>query len=470
MISVQHSHARTTPNTLVRRQRLRIGLVHDDRLLTEQAFDPAHTVTIGASPRDTLVLPDVDYQGAALVFAPDPTGDCAVSAPTDAQPRLAVDDRVLDETAARRQGVLTTRDGFLQFRVGRDHRGRCQLGPYTVLFQLVEQTVDVPALPKLSVLQRVRRAAISEPAWKASLALSAGLLLSVVAQAEVWNRTTGRFLRAVPEELVQVVWAPQVEAIQVIPLAELEPPPVQPATEANAPADQPPSPKHAPTGKANKDRGKAQPTTRDGSKALASTDVGRRVDRDTIAGAFRPSTTKIFQPEDAAAADVVAAGSFKQERPAETAGQPSADRVQLHNSGNHTATRIEKARVAVANRDGRTTADDGAPKQEEKVTVRTTPPVGPDEGKTDVAKALRGKANAVQRCYEKELRDNPGAGGKVTVTFTVGTEGTVTDSAVAGASGGFAQCIQDVFARLRGLPLLQVAATFSQTYVFSKAL
>ena len=467
MISVQQTYGKPPSNPL-RRLRLRIGLVHDDRLLTEQAFDPAQTVTIGASTRDTLALPDVDYQGAALVFGPTDAGGCAVIAPADSQPRLAVDDPVLDEMAARRQGVVTARDGFLRFSVGRNDRGRCQLGPYTVLFQVVEQTVDVPVLPTLSLLQRMRRAAISEPAWKASLALSAGLLCSVVAQAEVWNRTTGRFLRTVPEELVQVTWVPEIEHIHIVPVAEIEPPPLQPAADAPAPSDGKPAPKPAPAGKAGKDRGKAQPSSQQGPKALAATDPARRIERDTIAGQFRP-TSKLYQPEDEAAAEQVAAGSFKPVQSGQTSAQPGADRVQVQASGNHTATRVDKTKVAVADRDQSTTADRGPAKQETVVIVRTTPPVGPDEGKTDVAKALRGKANAVQRCYEQELRSNSGAGGKVTVTFTVGSEGTVIDSAVAGASGGFAECIQGVFARLRGLPMLQAAATFSQSYVFSKA-
>ncbi|MBM4342610.1 MAG: AgmX/PglI C-terminal domain-containing protein [Deltaproteobacteria bacterium] len=468
MISVQQTRALTHSSTALRRMRLRIGLVHDDRLLTEQAFDPAQTVTIGASARDTLALPDVDYQGAALVFAPDGAGGCTVSAPADAQPRLAVQDAVLDEAAARRQGVVTARDGFLQFKVGRDHRGRCQLGPYTVLFQVIEQTVDVPVLPKLSVAQRLRRAAISEPAWKASLALSAGLLLSVVAQAEVWNRSTGRFLRAVPEELVQAVWLPEPERLHLVPVAEIEPPPLEPAPADPAPATASPAAKHPAASKPNKERGKAEPTSREGPQALVQTDPARRIERDTIAGTFRP-TSKIYQPEDEAAAEQVAHSHFRPATDADPTAQPGAERVQVRKDSKHTATRVDKANVTVADRDQRDTADQGAARHETQVIVRTTPPVGPDEGKTDVAKALRGKANAVQRCYEQELRANPGAAGKVTVTFTVGTEGTVTDSAVAGASGGFAECIQGVFARLRGLPLLHAAVTFSQSYVFSKA-
>ena len=93
---------------------------------------------------------------------------------------------------------------------------------------------------------------------------------------------------------------------------------------------------------------------------------------------------------------------------------------------------------------------------------------GPGENKAEVGKVVSRKNSAVQRCYEEALRDNPDEGGKVKVTFTVGTEGTVTDVSVSGASGKFSDCIKARFTAIRGLPLLPSPQTFSQSYVFSK--
>ena len=93
---------------------------------------------------------------------------------------------------------------------------------------------------------------------------------------------------------------------------------------------------------------------------------------------------------------------------------------------------------------------------------------GTGEAKADVAKVISRKNSAVQRCYEAALRDNPDEGGKVKVSFTVGTAGTVTDVSVSGASGGFSECIKNKFMGIRGLPLLAAPQSFNQAYVFSK--
>ena len=115
--------------------------------------------------------------------------------------------------------------------------------------------------------------------------------------------------------------------------------------------------------------------------------------------------------------------------------------------------------------------DEGKKKEETAVQVRlSSGGVEGGEGgsKGEVGKVVSRKNSAVQRCYEEALRDNPDEGGKVKVTFTVGTEGTVTDVSVSGASGKFSDCIRSKFSAIRGLPLLPSPQTFSQSYVFSK--
>jgi outer membrane biosynthesis protein TonB len=111
-------------------------------------------------------------------------------------------------------------------------------------------------------------------------------------------------------------------------------------------------------------------------------------------------------------------------------------------------------------------------KKEEKevqVVLKSGGMDGEGEGKTEVARVIQRKNSQVQRCYEQALRDNPDEGGKVKVTFTVGTAGTITDVTVSGASGAFSDCIKGKFTSIRGLPLLPSPQSFSQSYVFSKS-
>ena len=119
-----------------------------------------------------------------------------------------------------------------------------------------------------------------------------------------------------------------------------------------------------------------------------------------------------------------------------------------------------------------TTASKTVEKREEakQLTIKlsSSETSGDGEGKADVGKIIARKNNQIQQCYEKALQNNPDEGGKVKVTFTVGQAGTVTDVSVAGASGGFADCIRNRFMQIRGFPQLANPQSFTQSYVFSK--
>jgi outer membrane biosynthesis protein TonB len=94
---------------------------------------------------------------------------------------------------------------------------------------------------------------------------------------------------------------------------------------------------------------------------------------------------------------------------------------------------------------------------------------GSGTNKEQIGKVIARKASAVRRCYENALRQQPNLSGKVTVNFTVGTAGTVTNVSVLGATGDFADCIRGKFTSIRGLPLLTSPQSFNQSYVFTKS-
>lgn len=108
-------------------------------------------------------------------------------------------------------------------------------------------------------------------------------------------------------------------------------------------------------------------------------------------------------------------------------------------------------------------------KQESRVIVRMAagPLDGPGEARSEVGKIVARKSSAIQWCFEQALRNDPNVGGKVTVQFTVGTEGTVSEVAVRGATGEYADCIKSKFMSIRGLPKLMSPQSFTQTFVLS---
>lgn len=75
-------------------------------------------------------------------------------------------------------------------------------------------------------------------------------------------------------------------------------------------------------------------------------------------------------------------------------------------------------------------------------------------GKLDagaISKVIRRRQSAISRCYEREIKKNPSASGKVVVTFTIGTAGRVTKSAATNDSvgGGVGNCVANEIQRMR---------------------
>lgn len=110
-------------------------------------------------------------------------------------------------------------------------------------------------------------------------------------------------------------------------------------------------------------------------------------------------------------------------------------------------------------------------KTEEKIRVNVSfaPLQGPAPLVAAVSEVIRRKRGSWRRCYEAALRSNPSPGGKVEVTFTVGTKGTITAVEVKGASGELATCIQNKLIQFRGLPPLPKPESFTQGYAFTKS-
>jgi outer membrane biosynthesis protein TonB len=75
-------------------------------------------------------------------------------------------------------------------------------------------------------------------------------------------------------------------------------------------------------------------------------------------------------------------------------------------------------------------------------------------GKLDanaISRVIRRRQSAIQRCYEREVKKNPSASGKVIVGFTIGTAGRVTSSRPVSDSvgGGVGTCVANQIKRMR---------------------
>ncbi len=463
---------------------LRLGLVYDDRLIDDRIFPDSKQVTVGNAHDATIVLPDEDYQGPSLVFQNHKDGSVSMRAPAAMKIRLAVDGAPMELKDLQAKGKARQEGNDVVCHLSLGTRGRATMGQQTLLFQVVKQSVTIPLMPKRSLSEKLIAAVIGEPAWWISFSVSALVILGVLFQAHYFEKTTNKFLKAKAEEQeVKGSFDVVVEVKEEIKPEEPEKEDKKPTTEIV-----PETVKEKIKEKEKVDK-KAEAKVDDKKAPDKPASVGEKkdpteikeqaraaVEQKTIAGAFKGmggGSTKFFQEAgEGEAGDVVAktfGGAGAGAGDGDAKG-PAAGGVKL--SGSSGGGSVERNAKVKGEGFGARKADETkteGKKEEATVTIKLSSDTsGSGEAKADVAKIISRKNSAVQRCYEQALRDNPDTGGKVKVTFTVGTEGTITDVSISGASGGFADCIKAKFEAIRGLPTLPSPQTFGQSYVFSK--
>ena len=451
---------------------LRIGLVHESRLLTDKLFKAGTVVRVGAQLNDTLVLPDVDYKGGSAVFTVEKSGRVQVKLPPGAGLRLATDGTPMDESEAIRKGVARKVGDGVELSIGLKSRGRATLGPYTVLFQVVRQTVTVPVMPRRSLFGQIVQPLVSDPIWSISFFVSLLLIGSVVGQAVIFYRTTGQYIKQ--QQLEDLHMATTYE---VLIEDKEEPEPEKEVVDIKSDDAKKAEVEEVKKEKEPEKR-KAEPVEKPQSTGETKDPTEKKqvvaaVTEKSVLKAFGSAgaATRLFGDADDGAEGAVVAQTFGG-GDGDGAG-PTGAGLDIGGGGGGGGATVEiqtgNGKVGFGKRDPGAVKVAADTKAEKKVTISLSGSMsGSGEAKADIGKVISRKNSAVQRCYENALRGNPNLSGKVTVRFTVGTAGTVTEASVLGAEGDFSECIKDKFLRIRGLPILTSPQSFSQSYVFTK--
>ncbi len=478
-IMFQFVRGDATPTVTRDRMVLRLGLVFDDRLISDQIYPDQKIITIGNGKEDSVVLPTEDYQGPAISFTNNKDGSADLRCPQSLKVRVAIDGSPMELKDLQQKGKARAEGNDVICHLPLGSRGRAVMGAHTVLFQMVKQSVTVPAMHKPTGLQRFTSVFLGDPTWSTAFLSSVLLVGAIVGQALIFNAHTGKYLKDVKPEDEH-----KFDTIVVqIEEKKVEEPPEKPDDKPTQPLQAPdPTPakkqKDDKPTKADKDPVKDAPKPDSIGKTADNPEDVKRIDRavvekNTLAGAFGGpgAATKLFGTAGEGEEGTVVAKSFGNGGGDKEGTGPGSGGLKLE-GGQHSGT-VEK--VPVSGKKGfdrdANVAKPVEKKPEEKAVVAHLSlgdMSGSGEGKSDVAKVISRKNNAVQLCYEMALRSNPEEGGKVKVTFTVGTAGTVTEVTVSGASGTFSDCIKNKFMAIRGLPLLPSEQSFTQSYVFSK--
>ncbi|MCO4760622.1 MAG: energy transducer TonB [Myxococcales bacterium] len=467
-----------TPTKTHERTVLRIGLVYDERLISDRIFPQEKTISIGGSNGDTVVLDQAEYSGASLSFVNNKDGSVLLKAPADMKLRVAVQDQPPRDVSQLVESGKAKQDGgttVAHLTLGA--RGRAVMGPYSILFQVVRQKVVVPTMEKKSLIERFLGLFLQDVVWTACFSIALLLGGGVVTQAVLYQRTQGQYLKNAKkaEEHVSVI-------IDVDIAEKEEPKEEEPEEEPKETApEMKPEPEAKPKKRAKPDKKPAKVADKKPESTGKTVDLETRkrnarkvVAKRTIAGALMGAggaTTKLFAEGGEGDAAVVAK-TFGGGDDSGDKGDGPGGGVKLAGGGGGggTVEKVKRGKGGKGFGKRKKIATKKVKKKEKKIKISLSAGAlgGSGAGKSGVARVIARKNSAVRRCYEGALRKTPGLSGKVKVRFTVGTAGTITSVSVIGASGDFATCIKRKFQRIRGLPLLPSPQSFTQSYVFTK--
>ncbi len=458
---------------------LRIGLVFEDRLISDRIFPNDKVVSIGASKDDTVVLDQLDYTGPSLSFENNKDGSVQLKAPGDMKLRVAVQDdapRDVKELIQRGKARMEGDTSVAHLTLGA--RGRAVLGPYSILFQVVRQKVVVPTFEKQSPVQRVLGIFLKDVVWTACFSIALLLGGGVVTQAVLYQRTHGQYLKKAQkaEEHVAETYEVLIEEKEKPPEPEEEPEeePKETAPEMKPEAKPEKKPKKVEKKAPEKKAEKPQSTGKTVDPEERKRNARKAVTKKTIAGALLGkggAATKLFAEGGEGDGEVMAKtfGGGSDEGSKDN-GPGGGVKLAGGGGGGGTVEKVKTGKSKGFGKRKKSATKVVAKKREKKIKVSLSAGAlgGSGSGKSGVARVIARKNSAVRRCYEGALRKTPGLSGKVKVRFMVGTAGTITSVNVLGASGEFAACIKRKFGRIRGLPLLPSPQSFTQSYVFTK--
>lgn len=435
---------------------LRIGLIQNGKIVEERLIRALKPVTIGQSlNKNTFVVPASGLPKSFTVFEKGHSGH-VLQFTQKMSGRLLVGDQVVTLEDLVRQGKAKKSGDLYSIALPQGSRGKVVMGEVTLLFQYVSPPADRPK-PQLPPGLKGGFSASFEPIMAAAMLFSILLQVGTVAfiQAKDWPKPKESDL-ALPDKFVTLL----------VDKKEEEPPEPEPEEETPSEGE-------------GESEAKAPPKDEKGSKAEDEAPAPtpaeaervrtvQAVQSKTILGVLGAKggsgpgiVDSLVNGAGLAAIDEAFAGSTGVQY-----GAAGAETSGLKTGGGAGADGIGK-RAGIGDLTG--TSGAAAAKagvstggmQEQAVRARPVKIQDPTDvvgaGTLDassVGKAIRARNSAIQACYEKVLRQDNKAGGRVVINITitaVGPRGAVKDARVVqdDVGGGTGACVAAELKRLR---------------------
>ncbi len=425
---------------------LRIGVVYDGRIVQEQLIPPGSPVTVGSDPGCTIVIARTARRFTLIEtrrgkevfhFTDGMRGKIAQGG------RIRTLDRLVTDGRAQRGRTRNT------MRLRHEHRGKVRIGDTTVLFQFV-RTPPMPA---------GRRGPSRFGAWQwgqvdwlfLAIIMLSGLLHTAgmiwiegqppPTREQARDALEDRFVRYVPPAPIPEATPEPVELEQDVLAATPEP-----TTSEVEPGDDPSA-----GGAPGQDTEAPPPETEEERLARLTGEVEQTGLLALIGTAGKSSTQ--MQVEDLLADGNLGEAQHDAIARARVGGERNDGLTGLR-GGSATdglAGSMEMAEVI---------GTDGGRVIKESVELVGTAETGtweePEESTDyDVRKQMKRYLGQMKRCYEKELKGDPDLTGKVTLSWTIQTDGDLAAVSVDGNSTGsdaLSACVAKTMRRIRFAP------------------
>jgi outer membrane biosynthesis protein TonB len=463
------------------RKILRIGIIHNNRIIEERLFRKPERITIGQSPENTFVYPLPSFPRSYELFA-FKDGAYTFVFPKGLEGKVSSGEDIFDLDELVQGGKAKAAGEFFRLGLNEETRGKILLGDLTLLFQFVTPPPPVPKL-QLPAAAQVSWIRSIDMQYAVFLLISFLVIAGPMTYMQVWYETKGKYLVSMGKKskLFQDLEA-EVEFRQkkekkeeVVEVAKNEGPaeevkeekPVEEAPKAK-PAEKPSASGKGSKGGEVEDKEKRYKKNVENVKknTLIKFLVGGEG-----GGEGGPVASGVAADKIGDAWDFKGGAQVAQEGDVgEFIGQPK---------GSGTGGSVyQKGSEKYSGKKAIATGEVEAPAAREGVKLNLK--IGGDLGdafgagavdKGSVSAVFKRRAGAIRHCYEKRLKVNQELSGKIRVMFTIGPAGRVTTIVIKDNSSGDAELAACISDRIKEWPFPRPSGgsvTFVHTIVLTK--
>ena len=429
---------------------LRIGLIQGGKIVEERIIRKRETVTVGSSEKNHFVVSANNLSSRFELFQLV-GGNYIVNFTDDMTGRVGLPDGVHKLEKLRSEGKARKADGYWQVKLTDNSRGKIVIGDSTLLFQFV---VPPPVQPRPQLPAAVVGGFIAGIDWLFTAFVMFSFMTHfgfiIYLENADWPVEAG--IATIPDDFEELIFQeppppPDDTTEEMVEEGEGEEE-VEEATEVADSSESTPS--------NNDNSGPTQAQT-DSDARMAIEEAQAQVEQMLIGalaqgGAFEDVLNRGADTSNSAdlLAQANGVGVANSADGTTLDGRSGGGRVGSRTSGlgglqarNGRAGRSQQEGEQIVERVIRGRVNSGALEDESGAGVFDH---------NEVTRMIRRNIRAIQRCYERELRNNPTLAGRVLVRFTIQPTGTVSGATAQENTTGspaVASCVVSTIRRFR---------------------